>query len=203
MDDKMKIVYLPLDKITPYDDNPRNNKEAIKHVAKSIKEYGFRVPMVLDKRNVIITGHTRYFAAKKLGLEEVPCIIAADMPKSKVKAFRLADNRVAEYSEWDDTLLKKELDALSEAGYDLGMTGFNDFELMEIMDDIKPDKFDKSEYEEYGENAASKLKSFNCILMCMTEADQRYLKKLLRVGKDEKLKRTYTVADIKQRRTQE
>ena len=199
----MKIVYLALDEIKPYENNPRNNKEAIKHVARSIKEYGFRVPLVLDKKHVIITGHTRYFAAKKLGLEEIPCIIAADMPKDKVKAFRLADNKVAEYSEWDETLLKQELQMLTELGFELGSTGFNDFELMEIMEDIKPEKFDKSEFGEYGENAESKLKSFNCILVCMTEADQRYLKKLLRVSKGEKLKRTYTVAEVKERRAQE
>lgn len=89
-------------KIKPYKKNPRNNKKAVKYVAKSIEEFGFRSPIIVDKNHVIICGHTRYSAAKKLGLTDVPVIVADDLTDEQVKAYRLADNKVSEKATWDE-----------------------------------------------------------------------------------------------------
>lgn len=88
----MEIVNIAVDKLVPYENNPRNNTEAIQYVANSIKEFGFKVPLVIDSDNVVICGHTRLLAAKQLGLKDVPCIVADDLTDEQIKAFRLADN---------------------------------------------------------------------------------------------------------------
>lgn len=110
----MKIINLKIDEVIPYDKNPRKNEEAVKYVTKSIKEFGFKVPIVIDKNNIIVAGHTRLKAAKQLRLEEVPCIIADDLTEEQIKAFRLADNKVSEKSEWDMDLLLEELDGIQD-----------------------------------------------------------------------------------------
>lgn len=119
----MDIVYKKLTEIKPYEKNPRQNDDAVQYVAESIKEFGFKVPIVIDKNNVIVAGHTRYKASQELGLEEVPCIIADDLTDEQVKAFRVADNKTSDYSLWDNKLLLEELDSISEdlfTGFDLG-----------------------------------------------------------------------------------
>ena len=105
----MEVKNIDINKIIPYVNNPRNNKEAIDKVAASIKEFGFKVPIIIDKNNVIVTGHTRILAANKLGLNEVPCIVADDLTEAQIKAFRIADNRVSEFSEWEKELLKNRI----------------------------------------------------------------------------------------------
>lgn len=105
----MKIINLKIDVLKPYDKNPRKNKEAVKYVAESIKEFGFKQPIVIDKNNVIVCGHTRLLAAKQLGLKEVPCILADDLTKEQINAYRLVDNKTNEFAEWDNELLKEEL----------------------------------------------------------------------------------------------
>ena len=117
----MKYVKKKLSELKPYENNPRKNKKAVGVVAKSIKDYGFKVPLVLDENNVIICGHTRYMAAQKLGLKEVPCIMADDLDEEQVRAFRLADNQVAEFSTWDEDKLAMEIESL---GIDLSEFGF-------------------------------------------------------------------------------
>ena len=109
----MNILDLKLSDITPYENNPRNNDEAVEPVAESIKEFGFKVPIIIDKDNVIVAGHTRYKAAKKLKLDKVPCIRADDLTEEQVKAFRLVDNKVSEIATWDMDLLELELDGIS------------------------------------------------------------------------------------------
>ena len=91
----MKVVNFKLTEIKPYENNPRDNARAISKVAESIRQFGFKVPIIVDKDNVLITGHTRYLASQELGLEEVPVIVAEDLTEEKVKAFRLADNKVS------------------------------------------------------------------------------------------------------------
>lgn len=105
----MKIINLKIDVLKPYDKNPRKNKEAVKYVAESIKEFGFKQPIVIDKNNVIVCGHTRLLAAKQLGLKEVPCILADDLTEEQINAYRLVDNKTNEFAEWDNELLKEEL----------------------------------------------------------------------------------------------
>jgi len=135
--EKLEITYVPLSEIQPYSNNPRKNDKAVDVVAKSIKEFGFRVPIILDKNNVIIAGHTRLKAAIKLGLNEVPVIWADDLTEEQVKAFRIMDNKSSEYAEWDDNLLKEELNDLKESGMDLELTGFSKEELkLKNIDDL-------------------------------------------------------------------
>ena len=108
----MEIVNKKIKDIIPYENNPRNNDEAVEYVKNSIEEFGFKVPIILDKDNVIIAGHTRLKASMELGLKEVPCIIADDLNEEEVMAYRLADNKVGEKSKWDFDMLLKELDGL-------------------------------------------------------------------------------------------
>lgn len=118
----MQIVQKGLKEIKPYKNNPRMNDEAVPFVANSIREFGFKVPIVIDKDGVIVCGHTRYKAAKKLKLKEVPCVIADDLTEEQVKAFRLADNKVSEAAEWDFELLDEEINLLE--GFDFEDFGF-------------------------------------------------------------------------------
>ena len=104
----MEILQIPISDIVEYENNPRLNDRAVGPVAKSIEEFGFKVPILLDKDNVIIAGHTRLKAARELGLETVPCIMCDDLTPAQVKAFRLADNKVAEFSGWDYKKLELE-----------------------------------------------------------------------------------------------
>lgn len=108
----MEIKYKKIQDIKPYDNNPRFNEEAIDYVANSIKEFGFKVPLVIDKNNVIITGHTRYEASKKLNLKEVPVIIADDLNEEEVNTYRLADNKVSELAVWNYDLLFEEIEEI-------------------------------------------------------------------------------------------
>lgn len=124
----IEIQYKKLNEIKPYEKNPRKNDDAVPYVLESIKEYGFKVPIVIDKNGVIVTGHTRYKAASQLGLSEVPCIIADDLTDKQIKAFRLADNKVSDYSLWDNKLLLEELEGLEEI--------FTGFDTSDIFNDI-------------------------------------------------------------------
>ena len=125
IDSSMKIEELSLSEITPYEKNPRRNDNAVEYVAESIRQFGFKVPLVIDENGVIVTGHTRYKAAQQLGLKTVPCIRATDLTPEQIKAFRLADNKVAEFASWDFELLQEELSGLEEIGVDLGSLGFD------------------------------------------------------------------------------
>lgn len=126
--------------LIPYNRNPRDNSKAIDKVALSIKEFGYKVPIVINSENIIINGHTRLLALKKLGYEEVDVIVADDLSDEQVKAFRLADNKTAEYSEWDFNLLNKELeDILNTTDLDMTMFGFDDV-VKSIEDSIEHDK---------------------------------------------------------------
>ena len=133
----MQVIYKKLEEISPYEKNPRKNEEAVEYVANSIKEFGFKVPIVIDKNNVIVTGHTRYKAAKKLGLTEVPIIIADDLSEEQIKAFRLADNKVSEKSKWNKDLLMSELFDL-----EMDMSGFG------FEDEIKVEEDGEIEFGE-------------------------------------------------------
>ena len=139
----MNIINKLLTEIKPYEKNPRKNDGAVQYVAASIKEFGFKVPIVIDKDGVIVAGHTRYKAAKKLGLNEVPCIVADDLNEEQIKAFRLADNKVAEKAEWDFDLLSSEMDDL----FDFDMTVFG-FEVEEEETEVVEDEFEAEVPEE-------------------------------------------------------
>ncbi len=122
-----------LDRVRPYENNPRNNDDAVDAVAASIKEFGFSQPIVVDSDSVIIVGHTRLKAAQKLGLDRVPVVVASHLTSDQVRAYRIADNKTAEIADWNYDLLPIELSALKEANYDLGLLGFDLEELAKIM----------------------------------------------------------------------
>ena len=122
----MQIEYIKVSDLKPYENNPRKNDSSVDKVAASIQEFGFKVPIVVDKDNVIVCGHTRWKAARKIGMEEVPCVRADDLSEEQIKAFRLADNKVGESSTWDEDMLKLEIGDLpdidmSKFGFDLNL----------------------------------------------------------------------------------
>ena len=139
----MKIENKKLTDITPYENNPRRNDAAVEYVANSIREFGFKQPIVIDKDGVIVAGHTRYKAAQKLGLDEVPCVMADDLTPEQVKAYRLADNKAGEASQWDFDLLDIELDKIMDI--DMAQFGFGNEDFGISLDDelIHSEKYSK------------------------------------------------------------
>ncbi len=129
----IKVTQKPVADLIPYSRNPRRNDEAVPMVMNSIKEFGFKVPIVVDKNNIIVCGHTRFKAALKLGLETVPCIVADDLSDEQIKAFRLADNKVSEKAEWDFEILSGELDDI--ISIDMDSFGFESIEFEEPEED--------------------------------------------------------------------
>ena len=147
----MKIVNIETNKLIAYEFNPRNNEPAVDKVANSIKEFGFKVPILIDKNNVIVAGHTRKLAAEQLGLKEVPCIIVDDLTPEQIKAYRIADNKTAEFAEWDFELLEKELQELT--AFDFAMTVFGfDEKIFEDETQTKTFKNEELSEEEFAED---------------------------------------------------
>ena len=122
-----------IDSIRPYDNNPRKNDQAVAAVAGSLREFGFRQPVVVDSDGVIIAGHTRYKAALKLGLTKVPVHVATDLSPDQVRAYRIADNRTGECATWDLEILPIELAELQDAGYEMDILAFDDKELTQLL----------------------------------------------------------------------
>lgn len=121
----MQIVEIAINEIKPYEHNPRKNDASVAAVAESIRQFGFKVPIVIDRSGTIVAGHTRYKAAKRLGMKTVPCIVADDLTDTQIKAFRLADNKVGESSAWDFDVLSGELLDLDNLGIDMSVFGFD------------------------------------------------------------------------------
>lgn len=148
----IKIEEVNLDDLKVYGNNPRINDNAIKYVTNSIKKFGFLVPIVIDKNNVIVCGHTRYLASKELNLKNVPCIKAESLTDKQVKAFRIADNKIHEKSSWDNDLLKEELTELQNFGFDLEDLGFLNFELDYILSDNTENFINDLEENDFKDN---------------------------------------------------
>ena len=144
----MNIQEIEISKITPYKDNPRINEDAIEVVSKSLKEFGFQQPLVLDKDMSVVVGHTRLLAAKKIGLSSVPCLVADKLSDEQIKAYRIMDNKSAEFASWNYGLLTKEVTELMAADYDLDLTGFDKFELKDLGIDIDLGFVDDPQSEE-------------------------------------------------------
>lgn len=139
----MNIVNKKIGELKPYENNPRHNENAVPYVVESIKRYGFKNPIIIDKDNVIVAGHTRYLASKELGLNEVPCIVADDLTEDEIKEFRLVDNRTAEMSEWDDELLASELSDIDFGDFDFGF----DIEEIESDTEVIEDDYEPQDVE--------------------------------------------------------
>ena len=129
----MKIQTVEIERVIPYARNPRKNAEAVTKVAASIREFGFRQPVVVDDEMTVVVGHTRLLAAKQLGMAKVPVHVADNLTPAQIRAYRLADNRVNQEAQWDIDLLTLELNELDEDAYDLGVTGFDDDELAKLL----------------------------------------------------------------------
>lgn len=134
----VEIILKKLDELIPYENNPRINDGAVKYVAASIKEFGWKVPMVIDSNNVIVSGHTRFKAAQELGITEAPCIIADDLTEEQIKAFRLADNKVGEIAQWDMGKLELEMEELNLDMADFGFIELADLDVDEFFEDAEP-----------------------------------------------------------------
>ena len=140
----MNIKEIAIASLREYENNPRNNDSAVDAVAESIREFGLKVPIVIDGNNMIVCGHTRVKAAKKLGMETIPCIIANDLTPEQIKAFRLADNKTGELAGWDFAKLEEELAELD--GFDMSAFGFVENDEVDI-DSFFEDAEEKKEKE--------------------------------------------------------
>jgi len=180
----MKIEIADINTIKPYENNPRKLKDsAIEKVAMSLKEYGFRQPIVVDKDRIIVVGHTRYRASKKLGFKEVPITIADNLTPEQINAYRIADNRTAEESEWDSELLKMEIKELEAKDFKLDLLGFNEDQLNDMLFEEKQGLTDEDEVPEAPEEPISKLgdiwKLGNHRVMCGNSVDYEDVHKLM------------------------
>ena len=180
----MKIETADINTIKPYENNPRKLKDsAIDKVAMSLKEYGFRQPIVVDKDRIIVVGHTRYRASKKLGFKEVPITIADNLTPEQINAYRIADNRTAEESEWDSELLKMEIKDLEAKDFKLDLLGFNEDQLNDMLFEEKQGLTDEDEVPEAPEEPISKLgdiwKLGNHRVMCGDSTKEDDVKKLV------------------------
>ena len=170
----MQIVNKNITEIKEYENNPRNNDGAVDYVANSIKEFGFKVPIVIDKNNVIVAGHTRYKASKLLGITEIPCIIADDLTEEQIKAYRLVDNKSAEYATWDMALLNMELESLQD--FDMELFDFNiESDLKEVVDDDYEIELPEEPKTKYGDI----YKLGNHYLMCGDSTNKDDVDKLM------------------------
>jgi DNA modification methylase len=154
----MDVIDLPLERLIPYARNPRKNDSAVATVAASLKEFGWRQPIVVDEAMVILAGHTRLEAARQLGLTEVPVHVARGLTPAQARAYRLMDNRSNENAEWDDALLGLELDDLQLEGFDLTLTGFEDDELDRLLrgQDFTGARDDEDDVPETPENPVTR-----------------------------------------------
>lgn len=205
----VRIEYLPIEEIRDYENNPRDNDRAVPALVRSMKRFGVRSPAIIDRDNVLIAGHTRIKAAKELGMTEFPCVRADDLSKAEAKAFRLADNRVQEESQWDTEALAAEFNALKDNGFDLTETGFDEFEIggidmsgydyRESEEEYDTPETESGEYipedgAEDGDGEADE--EFVCILCLKDEDEKRMVAEM--VGEKETLQRRYTVSRIRQ-----
>lgn len=145
----MNIINLPITDLKPYEKNPRKNDNAVEGVANSIREFGFRNPIIVDSNNEIVAGHTRYKAAIELGMKDVPCIVADDLTEEQIKAFRLADNKVAEAAKWDFELLDAELEEILNIDMsDFGFEELSDIDVDGFFEDSEPKEKPEEEPEQ-------------------------------------------------------
>lgn len=175
----MQVQSMKIDEVKPYPNNPRNNDDGVEAVANSIKEFGWQQPIVVDKDNVIIVGHTRYKAAKKLGMDKVPVVVASNLSDEQVRAYRLADNKTGELTDWDMSLLDDELGDIADI--DMSEFGF-DLDISDDDEEVQEDDFD----EEVPEEPKSKLGQIYQLgrhrLMCGDSTNPEMVKKLVGGG---------------------
>ena len=163
----MKIEQWPIEKCIEYARNPRKNDHAVDRMAAAIREFGFRVPILAKSDKTVVDGHLRLKAAKKLGLEEVPVLLCDDMTDIQVRAFRLSVNKVSEFADWDDEMLRVELDALGVDGFDLELTGFS-------LDDVATLLIDGSDFEPGSEEDQGQLDQLDPKWICCPKCGEDF-----------------------------
>ncbi len=166
---EMQITFMPIDTLIPYHNNPRINIDAVKKVKASIQEFGFKNPILIDDRNYIIAGHTRLLAARELEIKEIPVIKITDLTDAQRQAYRIADNRVAQESKWDNDLLKLELTDLAMQGFDLESTGFDQDELDKLLNTGSPTILKDAAYKS----------QFEIVISCENSQDQEEVLKFM------------------------
>ena len=159
---------MPIQNIIPYEGNPRRNDSAIPKVARLIREFGWQQPIVVDRRNVVIVGHTRLMAGRLLGHQAVPVVVAAHLTPKQAKAYRLADNRSGEEAQWMPELLAAEIEDLRGASFDLELTSFEPGELSKL-------RIDDGDGPEKKERKLSDSLRFQVVVDCDNEKDQAAL----------------------------
>lgn len=177
----MEIIELPIKALKPYKRNPRKNDKAVEYVANSIRQFGFKVPIVIDENYEIVCGHTRWKAAKVIGLESVPCIMADDLNEDQIRAFRLADNKTAEMADWDFDLLEMEFNDIDPELFDMSDFGF--FQDDETEDkaptEVTEDDFDETAVTEPVCKRGQVWKLGEHRLMCGDSTDAEAVRKLM------------------------
>ena len=169
MIDQLKVVYLPTNQLIQYGRNPRKNDAVVTKMIASIKEFGFSIPILATPDHVIVDGHLRHKAAQQLEMAEVPVIIADGWTEAQVKAFRLLANRSVNWAEWDDELLRLELEELRSIDFDLALTGFDLAELEKTLSGSD------SKEKELDSNEQPITEQFQIIIECETEQQQAEL----------------------------
>ena len=199
----MKVVQKAIKKLHPYENNPRKNDQAVEAVAASIQEFGFKVPIVIDKSGTIITGHTRYKAAMQLGLESVPCIVADDLTEEQIRAFRIADNSVGALATWDFDILEAELEEIQDIDmglFTVDMEEFKDdqedwFEKRKRYDNENDDQ-ESEEYQEFLGKFENKKTTDDCYTPDnIYDAVAEYVEKLTGVKREKFIRPFYPGGD--------
>lgn len=165
MSDELKIVYMDINDLLVYDNNPRKNSDAVQYVANSIQQFGFKNPIIIDKNNMIVCGHTRYKAARRLKMAKVPCIMADDLTEDQIRAFRLADNKVAEMATWDYDKLEQEFALLDPMEFDIADFGF--------FPSYDNDEDEEEEEESFGVDDGGGDKAYSLVIDCESKAEQK------------------------------
>lgn len=176
---QLKIIYKDISDLEPYANNPRLNEDAVQYVAESIRQFGMKVPVVIDRNNIIVAGHTRIKACQKLGIRDIPCIIADDLTEDQVNAFRLADNKTAEFSDWDYDALGIEMENIT---MDLEPFGFDANIGEEEITPIEEDDYEEPEDLEPVVKLGEIWRCGDHILMCGDSTDAEQVRKLVESG---------------------
>lgn len=196
MNDKIKFEYRDVDLLVPYARNARvHTEEHVAELAGSIREFGFNVPVLIDEDNNIMAGHGRVLAARKLGMEKVPVVIASHLSDIQRRAFILADNKLHDNSSFDFELLNLELQDLKSGGFDLDLIGFDEIEVLQATEDVDPEGFDSDEFKDFVKDEDEFLAKKRVIIVYSDE-EEGFVKALLGVAPDEKLIVVYDASDL-------
>ena len=176
----MEILNIPVKDLIPYEKNPRKNDSAVQYVAESIRQFGFKVPIVIDRDNIVVCGHTRLKAAKKLKLKEVPCIIADDLTDEQIKAFRLADNKVSEQAEWDFDMLNDEFFEITNI--DMADFGFDEEGMFSIdeMEEVEGYNSEKDDREHFTKTFTFPIEKKNQIICYLKKHQNDIVEQIIR-----------------------